>query len=97
MKSYLHQESDDAFFKLIQVFKTHLLLSPAVSLDAPEGCSQVNTSWYKVHGHQVLEGLWGVLAFFSKQAKNTSKPLPNKNLDHSFCGCFCIDFEHVLN
>jgi hypothetical protein len=36
----------------------------------------MNTSWYKVHGHQVLKGLLGVVAFFSKQAKNTSNPLP---------------------
>jgi hypothetical protein len=48
MKSYLHQESDDAFFKLIQVFKTHLLLSPAVCLDAPEGNKFLFSSEYKL-------------------------------------------------
>jgi len=48
MKSYLHQESDDAFFKLVQVFKTHLLLSPAVSLGAPEGNKFLFSSEYKL-------------------------------------------------
>ncbi len=48
MKSYLHQEGDDAFFKLVQVFKTHLLLSPAVSLGAPEGNKFLFSSEYKL-------------------------------------------------
>jgi cytochrome P450 family 26 subfamily A len=48
MKPYLHQEGDDAFFKLVQVFKTHLLLSPAVSLGAPEGNKFLFSSEYKL-------------------------------------------------
>jgi cytochrome P450 family 26 subfamily A len=48
MKSYLHQEGDDAFLKLIHVFKTHLLLSPVVSLDAPEGNKFLFSSEYKL-------------------------------------------------
>jgi cytochrome P450 family 26 subfamily A len=48
MKSYVHQEGDDAFFKLVQVFKTHLLLSPAVSLGAPEGNKFLFSNEYKL-------------------------------------------------
>jgi cytochrome P450 family 26 subfamily A len=48
MKSCLHQEGDDAFFKLVQVFKTHLLLSPAVSLGAPEGNKFLFSNEYKL-------------------------------------------------
>jgi cytochrome P450 family 26 subfamily A len=48
MKSCLHQEGDDAFFKLVQVFKTNLLLSPAVSLGAPEGNKFLFSNEYKL-------------------------------------------------
>jgi cytochrome P450 family 26 subfamily A len=54
MKSHLHQEEgDDAFFKLVQVFKTHLLSSPAVSLGAPEGNKFLFSSEYKL-----VQGSW---------------------------------------
>jgi len=53
MKSYLHQEGDDAFLKLVQVFKTHLLLSPAVSLGVLEGNKFLFSNEYKL-----VQGSW---------------------------------------
>jgi cytochrome P450 family 26 subfamily A len=57
MKSYLHQEGDEAFFNLVQVFKTHLLFSPAVSLGAPEGNKFLFSNEYKL-----VQGSWPLSA-----------------------------------